>query len=311
MRTSTADRRAALSGRLTWVASLLLIVCAGCSKVDQAPASALEGRLDVVDGESISGWVWDRNLPWPPSKVDIYDGETLLATVTANTFRQDVLDAGIGSGQHAFVYATPAELKDGKAHTIQVRVSGSNVQLQGSPKTFNIFPGKEQTASREVSFPVVPMEMNQMTWKDGVGEGQGEDPYLVFALKKPQFVQAIRLRYSYGNAASTPATFQMFWKKSAQNEFAEEERNVTLQLKTRPEEKTLTVVVNDVIDQFRIDPDVRPCVFKIPEITLLVPEPGTEEEQYQQLVRRVCKVVGATVPDGATVLVASGGDDDL
>jgi hypothetical protein len=130
-----------LSGRLTWVVALPLLVCAGCGKGDQAPSTALEGHLDVVDGESIAGWVWDRNLPWPPSKVDIYDGETLLATVPANKFRQNLLDSGIGSGQHAFVYATPAELKDGKAHTIRVNISGTDVELAGSPMTVTLNPG--------------------------------------------------------------------------------------------------------------------------------------------------------------------------
>jgi hypothetical protein len=65
--------------------------------------------------------------------VDIYDGETLLATVPANKFRQDLLDSGIGSGQHGFAYATPAELQDGKAHTIRVKASGTDVELPGSP----------------------------------------------------------------------------------------------------------------------------------------------------------------------------------
>jgi hypothetical protein len=146
MRISTSSRGAVLLGRLTLVAALSLLVCAGCGKGDQASASALEGRLEVVDGESIAGWVWDRNRPWPPSKVDIYDGETLLATVPANKFRQDLLDSGIGSGQHAFVYATPAELKDGKAHTIRVIVSGTDVELTGSPMTF---PSNSRAAPRQ------------------------------------------------------------------------------------------------------------------------------------------------------------------
>jgi hypothetical protein len=132
---------AALSSRLTWAVALLMLVCAGCGKRGQAPASAFEGHLDVVDGESIAGWVWDRNLPWPPSKVDIYDGETLLATVPADKFREDLLDSGIGSGEHAFVYATPAELKDGKAHTIRVTISGTDVELTGSPMTVTLNSG--------------------------------------------------------------------------------------------------------------------------------------------------------------------------
>jgi hypothetical protein len=138
MRTSTSGRWAAWPCRIPLAAALALLLCAGCGTGDQAPGrpaqeSKVEGQLDLVDAESISGWVWDRNLPWPPSKLDIYDGETLLATVPANKFRRDLLDAGIGSGQHAFDYPTPAELKDGKSHTIRVKVSGTDVDLPGSP----------------------------------------------------------------------------------------------------------------------------------------------------------------------------------
>jgi hypothetical protein len=131
--------------------ALLLLACTGCGKGDQAPGqpaqeSKFEGSLDVADAESISGWAWDSNLPWPASKVDIYDGETLLATVPANKFREDLLKEGIGSGQHSFVYATPAELKDGKAHTIRVTISGTDEELTGSPMTF---PSNSKPAAKQ------------------------------------------------------------------------------------------------------------------------------------------------------------------
>ncbi len=122
----------------------------------------------------------------------------------------------------------------------------------------------------EVLFPVAPIDMRQMTWKDGISEGLGDDPYLVFALQKPQSVYAIRLKYSYENTAS-PALFQMFWRRSDRNDFVEGERNFRLELQTGTGEKTVTIPVNDTVDQFRIDPDVKPCVFKISEIMLLVP----------------------------------------
>ena len=168
MRTATSDRRAALSGRLNWVVALLLLVCAGCGKEDQTPASALEGHLDGADAESISGWVWDRNLPWPPSKVDIYDGETLLATVPANKFRQNLLDSGIGSGQHAFVYSTPAELKDGKAHTIRVTISGTDVELTGAPKTVTL--NSRPAARRELPYEELVKRIHKV-WRTKLPPG--------------------------------------------------------------------------------------------------------------------------------------------
>lgn len=92
------------------------------------------GFHEGATGEWISGWAWDSTRPDTPIDVDIYDGDTLLARVTANTFRQDLLNAGRGDGRHAFVYTLPASLKDGRTHTIRVKVSGTDVNLKNTPK---------------------------------------------------------------------------------------------------------------------------------------------------------------------------------
>jgi hypothetical protein len=99
------------------------------------------GSLDGADGEYIAGWAWDKNQPDSPIDVDIYEGDgvlTLLATVPATQFRQDLLDAKVGDGRHGFSYPTPARLKDGKAHTIRVITSQGKVELDGSPKAVTL-----------------------------------------------------------------------------------------------------------------------------------------------------------------------------
>jgi hypothetical protein len=128
----------------------------------------------------------------------------------------------------------------------------------------------EAANTHQVLLPVVPIATNQMTWEDGVGKGSGEDPYLVFALPYLQRVHAVRLRYAYENTPG-PASFQFFWRNSGRDDFAEE-RSVRLALDTGPGEKTITITVNDKIDQVRVDPDEKPCVFKLSEIVLLVPD---------------------------------------
>jgi hypothetical protein len=124
----------------------------------------------------------------------------------------------------------------------------------------------------EIRVPVEPITMNQMTWKDGVGRGSGDDPYLVFALPQMQYVQAMRLKYAYEDTAS-PALFQLFWRRSDGDDFAEE-RSVRLDLDTGPGEKTTTILIGEKLDQIRIDPDMKPCVFRLSEIVLLVAEPS-------------------------------------
>src|SRR5262249_42825536 len=97
------------------------------------------------------------------------------------------------------------------------------------------------------------------------------------------------------------------WRKSDENDFVETERVINRKLKVVPEEQTMTVVVNDLIDQFRIDPDVKPCVYKIKEIVVLV----TEDHFSQFLIKHVQKVARDKLPAGATVLVVGKVEDDL
>ena len=72
-----------------------------------------------------------------PIKLDIYDGDALLATVTADLMREDLQVAGKGDGRHGAKYATPPQLKDGKPHTIRITYSGTKTELLNGPKTIN------------------------------------------------------------------------------------------------------------------------------------------------------------------------------
>jgi len=98
----------------------------------QAPPS-YQGFLDSVDCNAIIAWGWDTNRPNDPVKFDIYDGSVLIATVIAEAFRQDLLDAGKGNGKHYVFWPIPVQLKDGKKHVITVKFAGSTLEL-GAPK---------------------------------------------------------------------------------------------------------------------------------------------------------------------------------
>jgi len=91
-----------------------------------------EGFHATADCREIAGSAWDVLQPNRPVGVDIYDGRTLLATVSADQFRPWLVD--LGNGKHGFVYATPVQLKDGRSHSVTVRISGTNVTLRNSPR---------------------------------------------------------------------------------------------------------------------------------------------------------------------------------
>jgi reprolysin-like metallo-peptidase family M12B len=104
------------------------IACSGAPPLYQ-------GYHDVADCNVISGWAWDANDPNQPISVAIYANGQLTATVLAIQFRQGLVNVGIGNGYHAFVFNTPASLKNGQPHSILVRYSGSATALTNSPKT--------------------------------------------------------------------------------------------------------------------------------------------------------------------------------
>jgi hypothetical protein len=126
---------------------------------------------------------------------------------------------------------------------------------------------------REVPLPVVPAAVARMTWKDGAGAVSGGESFVGFALPSPQRVAAIVLKYSYQHDNS-PATLRAEWRRSDGQDFVEGERGSALKLPTNPGERTATVWVNAVIDEFRIHPNDVPCTFRIAGIVLLVPEKG-------------------------------------
>lgn len=127
-----------------------------------------DGYLDAADCNTISGWAWDRTAPNAAILVDIYDGNTLIAgSVLANQFRQDLLNAGKGNGNHGFGIATPASLKDGKPHSISVKfTSGSNAgnHLGSAPRPIvcggQMFP--------QPTYTVTTVAAGGQTWEQSI-----------------------------------------------------------------------------------------------------------------------------------------------
>ncbi|WP_128544603.1 family 78 glycoside hydrolase catalytic domain [Larkinella soli] len=99
------------------------------------PIASYEGFLDAVRCDNdIWGWVWDRNQPNLALTVEILDSTVVIGTVRADLFRPDLLTAKKGDGEHGYSFLTPASLKDGKPHSIIVRVKGAGYQLKSTPK---------------------------------------------------------------------------------------------------------------------------------------------------------------------------------
>ncbi len=136
---------------------------------------------------------------------------------------------------------------------------------------------------REVPVRLVPIGLNQVRWEAGTAYGTGNYPYLVFAVPENRYVYGVRLKYSSWNEECNLPYVSIYWKRPDQTEFTKDqfwkysptgdranwERGTWLRL--NDSETTVTVWISETIDQLRIHPDLRPGVFKISEITLMVP----------------------------------------
>ncbi|HYN06464.1 MAG TPA: glycosyltransferase [Vicinamibacterales bacterium] len=102
---------------------------------------AYEGFQDAVNGAVVSGWAWDARRPDAPVSIEILDGDVVIATVRADTYRSDLLAAGKGRGYHAFACRLPESLRDGQPHRIHTRIAGARVPLSNSG-TIVAFPDR-------------------------------------------------------------------------------------------------------------------------------------------------------------------------
>ena len=118
---------------------------------------------------------------------------------------------------------------------------------------------------------VKPASLHEMTWEGGVGYAKGNDPHLVFALTHPNWSTPSDSNCLIQASRAKGHSLQVFWRRTEKNDFAEGERAFTTQVEAVPEGKTVTVWVNDTIDQFRIDPDTGPSVFSVSDLRVLVP----------------------------------------
>jgi hypothetical protein len=101
--------------------------------VAEAPAT-LRGCVDVISASCVKGWAQTVDYPEAPVCLDIYIGGRLIGQTLANRYRQDLRQAGLGSGRQGFEFSMPAAI--GVApNAVQVRRSLDGVILACSTLT--------------------------------------------------------------------------------------------------------------------------------------------------------------------------------
>ncbi|MGI8542199.1 MAG: choice-of-anchor Q domain-containing protein, partial [Aridibacter sp.] len=156
------------------------------------------GFFEFADCSSISGWAWDQQQPDTPVDVNIYADDNLVATVSADQFRQDLLDAGIGNGVHGFSLATPAILKDGQPHQIRVQIASTASELNDSPRSITcLAPPPQPTVTPICNGTVSSVNVS---WSEA---GRGAQGYSVDISASPDFSQFVNKFVPSGTTSTT------------------------------------------------------------------------------------------------------------
>jgi hypothetical protein len=115
-----------------------------------------------------------------------------------------------------------------------------------------------------------PIVKNEMTWSCGRGDGLGNDPYLIFQLPRCHQVYCVRIKFVLDNADHRDCVLQSFWMQNGRTSFTEARCNSLYRIRPCAAEQVLTIWINQSIDFFRLDPDMRPCHFELKEMTAMV-----------------------------------------
>src|SRR5262249_24783730 len=113
-----------------------ITLAGGPKNIRCSGAPNLQGSHDGAGCNTICGWAWNANDPGNIVNVDIYADGSLIGTIAATQYRQDVADI-YGQPYHEFNFPTPASLRDGKRHIITVKFGGTTANLTwNTPKAF-------------------------------------------------------------------------------------------------------------------------------------------------------------------------------
>jgi hypothetical protein len=105
----------------------------GAPPEDRKRTGALQGRLDLVSPQRIAGWARDLASPNRPVVLQILDNGAVVGAVTANRYRDDLSQAGVGGGDYGFVLDLDEPLSPHMRHVIQAQWRMNAQELPGSP----------------------------------------------------------------------------------------------------------------------------------------------------------------------------------
>ena len=75
---------------------------------------------------------------------------------------------------------------------------------------------------QEVSLPLMPSEVRNMTWEKGIAHATASGAWLTFTLPKDIQAAGIRLDYTYSNTNENEPYLGIYWKSSREADFGKD-----------------------------------------------------------------------------------------
>jgi len=110
------------------------------------------GNLDLVSRDRIEGWAQDADQPDASIRLRILDNKNLLVELSADQYRADLEEAGIGNGRHAFSFTVPGGLAPDLRHLIEVQFADDGHALSSSPHILEATAGQVIVSSRPAAW---------------------------------------------------------------------------------------------------------------------------------------------------------------
>ncbi len=280
-----SDREHAIALLAAMAAFALLIVAVGYGRSGFGPGQGFSFRYAIFAAPLLCCAYLSISMFATDARGRFVRTMLLLAIVTvlpANTRigitygidradRADVLTAAIDAGAPPSVAASRSwdrvyPDRDVLGERLEMLRAAGSAPYRGR------VDGDRQVRYREEALPLAVVAANQAHVADGQVIGDGEDPYVVYQLPAPEYVCGVRLEYAVTNDASVPPEMQVFWSLSSHFDFAEGRRSEAFTVPQGPDTRETTVWIYDTIDRMRIDPDRRPCTFRLVRATLLLRE---------------------------------------
>jgi glycosyltransferase involved in cell wall biosynthesis len=110
----------------------------------------MQGNIERADHVSIVGWVWDPSDSDAPVRLQIIIDDAVVEEILADQYREDLKNAGIGDGSHAFQWFFRRKLTGHETHTLRIITAVGGEEIPGSPIVLSAVIDAFLTAKRDL-----------------------------------------------------------------------------------------------------------------------------------------------------------------